>query len=343
MGNTTASLTHEQLFGGGGVTIDGAAEIQSELRDRRDRKPSSELNFAPSKAGRVACFDEKRCYITDGELKPLAYFDADAYIAACGISDDGSVALFMTAYGPSGESTILIDANTFSTIAAGAVQVSANTVRGINVDSARKKFTLFTAKKRETGWSEKLGFTFALEPTAPADKPQEIPDYGAMKAAERMGIPYEEYAAILKKARDEAESDESWEKELDAKNRAKAGIDSPDSEAFENDTERLRQYEEKTDLSPYELLKKAQSCMNELKETYTEQEEQKAVGYLSLSGLNPNMSTYQLSNAYKELGQIYDRNELKQKALDAYREGLRLNPGLSVKKRIKQLEKELNA
>jgi tetratricopeptide (TPR) repeat protein len=342
MGNTTASLTHEQLFGGG-VTIDGAAEIQSELRDRRDKKPSSELNFAPSKAGRVACFDEKRCYITDGELKPLSYFDADAYIAACGISDDGSVALFMTAYGPSGESTMLIDANTFSTIAAGAVQVSANTVRGINVDSARKKFTLFTAKKRETGWSEKLGFTFALEPTAPADKPQEIPDYGAMKAAERMGIPYEEYAAILKKARDEAESDESWEKELDAKNRAKAGIDSPDSEAFENDAERLRQYEEKTDLSPYELLKKAQSCMNELKETYTEQEEQKAVGYLSLSGLNPNMSTYQLSNAYKELGQIYDRNELKQKALDAYREGLRLNPGLSVKKRIKQLEKELNA
>ena len=184
MGNTTASLTHEQLFGGGrGVTIDGAAEIQSELRDRRDKKPSSELNFAPSKAGRVACFDEKRCYITDGELKPLAYFDADAYIAACGISDDGSVALFMTAYGPSGESTMLIDANTFSTIAAGAVQVSANTVRGINVDSARKKFTLFTAKKRETGWSEKLGFTFALEPTAPADKPQEIPDYGGMRTA----------------------------------------------------------------------------------------------------------------------------------------------------------------
>ena len=117
MGNTTASLTHEQLFGGG-VTIDGAAEIQSELRDRRDKKPSSELNFAPSKAGRVACFDEKRCYITDGELKPLAYFDADAYIAACGISGDGSVALFMTAYGPSGESTMLIDTNTFSTIAA---------------------------------------------------------------------------------------------------------------------------------------------------------------------------------------------------------------------------------
>ena len=268
MGNTTASLTREQLFGGG-VTIDGAAEIQSELRDRRDKKPSSELNFAPSKAGRVACFDEKRCYITDGELKPLAYFDADAYIAACGISDDGSVALFMTAYGPSGESTMLVDANTFSTIAVGAVQVSANTVRGINVDSARKKFTLFTAKKRETGWSEKLGFTFSLEPTVPADEPQEIPDYGAMKAAERMGIPYEEYAAILKKARDEVEGDDGWEKELDAKNRAKAGIDGPDAETLEQNAERLKRYEEKTDLSPYELLEKAQGCICELKETYT--------------------------------------------------------------------------
>ena len=326
MGNTTASLTHEQLFGGG-VTIDGAAEIQSELRDRRDKKPSSELNFAPSKAGRVACFDEKRCYITDGELKPLAYFDADAYIAACGISDDGSVALFMTAYGPSGESTMLIDANTFSTIAAGAVQVSANTVRGINVDSARKKFTLFTAKKRETGWSEKLGF----------------PDYGGMRTAELMEIPHEELEAARKKAMDEVDGDDSWEKELDAKNRAKAGIDGPDAETLEQNAERLKWYEEKTDLSPYELLEKAQDCIGELKETYTEQAEQKAVDYLSLSALNPKMSTYQLSNAYKELGQIYDQNDLKQKALDAYREGLRLNSGLSVKKRIKQLEKELNA
>lgn len=342
MGNTTASLTREQLFGGG-VTIGGAAEIQSELRNRRDRKPSSELNFAPSKADRVACFDEKRCYITDSELKPLAYFDADAYIAACGISDDGSVALFQTAYGPSGETTMLIDVNTFSTITAGAVPVSANSVRGINVDSARKKFTLFTAKKRETEWSEKHGFTFALEPTAPADKPQEIPDYGGMKAAELMEVPYEELAAARKKAMDEVDSDDSWEKELDAKNGAKAGIDDPDAETLERDAERLKQYKEKTDLSPYELLEKAQVCMDELKEAYTEQAEQKAAGYLNLSALNPKMSTYQLSNAYKELGQIYDQNELKQKALDAYREGLRLNPGLSVKKRIKQLEKELNA
>lgn len=342
MGNTTVSPTHEQLFGGG-ATIKNAAEIQSELRSRRDRKPSSELNFAPSKANRAACFDGKRCYITDSELKPLAYFDADAYIAACGISDDGSVALFMTAYGPSGESTMLIDANTFSTIAAGAVQVSANTVRGINVDSARKKFTLFTAKKRETEWSEKLGFTFDLEPTAPADKPQEVPDYGGMRTAELMEIPYEELAAARKKAVDEVDGDNGWEKELDAKNRAKAGIDGPDAETLERNAERLKRYEEKTDFSPYELLEKAQGCIGELKEAYTERAEQKAVDYLSLSALNPKMSTYQLSNAYKELGRIYDQNDLKQKALDAYREGLRLNPGLSVKKRIKQLEKELNA
>ena len=158
-----------------------------------------------------------------------------------------------------------------------------------------------------------------------------------------MGIPYEEYAAILKKSRDEVGSDDSWEKELDAKNRAKAGIDGPDAETLERDAERLKQYEERTDLSPYELLEKAQNCMDELKEAYTEQAEQKAVEYLNLSALNPKMSTYQLSNAYKELGQIYDQSGHKQKALDAYREGLRLNPGLSVKKRIKQLEKELNA
>ena len=163
-----------------------------------------------------------------------------------------------------------------------------------------------------------------------------------MRTAELMEIPHEELEAARKKAMDEVDGDGSWEKELDAKNRAKAGIDCPDAETLEQNAERLKRYEEKTDLSPYELLEKAQGCIGELKETYTEQAEQKAVDYLSLSALNPKMSTYQLSNAYKELGQIYDQNDLKQKALDAYREGLRLNSGLSVKKRIKQLEKELN-
>ena len=50
MGNTTASLTHEQLFGGG-VTIDGAAEIQSELRDRRDKKPSTGTELCTEQGG----------------------------------------------------------------------------------------------------------------------------------------------------------------------------------------------------------------------------------------------------------------------------------------------------
>lgn len=158
---------------------------------------------------------------------------------------------------------------------------------------------------------------------------------------EVLGLSLEERQALQAQAI--ADGDDSWEKELDAKNRAKAGIDGPDAETLERNAERLKRYEEKTDLSPYELLEKAQGCIGELKETYTEQAEQKAVDYLSLSALNPKMSTYQLSNAYKELGQIYDQNDLKQKALDAYREGLRLNSGLSVKKRIKQLEKELNA
>lgn len=158
---------------------------------------------------------------------------------------------------------------------------------------------------------------------------------------EVLGLSLEERQALQAQAI--AEDDGEWEKELDAKNRAKAGIDGPDAETLEQNAERLKRYEEKTDLSPYELLEKAQGCIGELKETYTEQAEQKAVDYLSLSALNPKMSTYQLSNAYKELGQIYDQNDLKQKALDAYREGLRLNSGLSVKKRIKQLEKELNA
>ena len=39
---------------------------------------------------------------------------------------------------------------------------------------------------------------------------------------------------------DEVEGDDSWEKELDAKNRAKAGIDGPDAETLERNAERLK-------------------------------------------------------------------------------------------------------
>ena len=98
-----------------------------------------------------------------------------------------------------------------------------------------------------------------------------------MRTAELMEIPHEELEAARKKAMDEVDGDDSWEKELDAKNRAKAGIDGPDAETLEQNAERLKRYEEKTDLSPYELLEKAQGCIGELKETYTEQAEQKAV------------------------------------------------------------------
>jgi len=45
-----------------------------------------------------------------------------------------------------------------------------------------------------------------------------------MRTAELMEIPYEELEAARKKATDEVYGDDSWEKELDAKNRAKAGM-----------------------------------------------------------------------------------------------------------------------
>ena len=46
--------------------------------------------------------------------------------------------------------------------------------------------------------------------------------------------------AARKKAMDEVDGDDSWEKELDAKNRAKAGIDGPDAETLERNAERLK-------------------------------------------------------------------------------------------------------
>ena len=250
MGNTTASLTHEQLFGGG-VTSSGARFVDpasipvDEVRERLKRqcayKPMHEINFIISKDSKIACFWEKRFYITDDSFTPELVYETESFANAVSLSDSSKYAIFQTAYNAKN-------------------------------DEDSGAFAIIDVEKREV-INERVKYGFDLSP----------------------------------------------------------------------DAKTLEQYEEKAELSPYYLLEKAQSCIDELKETYTEQAERKAVGYLSRSASDPKMSTYQLSNAYKELGQIYDQNELKQKALDAYREGLRLNPALSVKKRIKQLEKELNA
>ena len=45
------------------------------------------------------------------------------------------------------------------------------------------------------------------------------------RAAKMMGISYEDLESIRKKAADEVHADDSWIKELDKKNRAKAGIE----------------------------------------------------------------------------------------------------------------------
>ena len=279
MGNTTASLTHEQLFGGG-VTSSGARFVDpasipvDEVRERLKRqcayKPMYEINFIISKDSKIACFWEKRFYITDDSFTPELVYETESFANAVSLSDSSKYAIFQTAYNAKNDEDsgafAIIDVEKREVINKGAIETGWKGMTHLYIDEDKKCFWVYYG-------NERVKYGFDLSP----------------------------------------------------------------------DAKTLEQYEEKAELSPYYLLEKAQSCIDELKETYTEQAERKAVGYLSRSASDPKMSTYQLSNAYKELGQIYDQNELKQKALDAYREGLRLNPALSVKKRIKQLEKELNA
>lgn len=279
MGNTTASPTHEQLFGGGVTSgnaqfIDPASipvdEVRERLKQQCAYKPMHEINFIISKDSKIACFWEKRFYITDDSFTPELVYETESFANAVSLSDSSKYAIFQTAYNAKNDEDsgafAIIDVEKREVINKGAIETGWKGMTHLYIDEDKKCFWVYYG-------NERVKYGFDLSP----------------------------------------------------------------------DAKTLEQYEEKAELSPYYLLEKAQSCMDELKETYTEQAERKAVGYLSRSASDPKMSTYQLSNAYKELGQIYDRNELKQKALDAYREGLRLNPALSVKKRIKQLEKELNA
>lgn len=278
MGNTTVSPTHEQLFGGGATSsnarfVDPASipvdEVRKQLRLWCARKPSLEINFITN-LKKIACFWEKRFYITDDSFTPELVYETESLANAVSLSDSAKYAIFQTAYNSKNDEDsgafAIIDVEKREVINKGAIETGWKGMTHLYIDEDKKCFWVYYG-------NERVKYGFDLTP----------------------------------------------------------------------DAKTLEQYEERAELSPYYLLEKAQNCMDELKEAYTEQVEQKAVGYLNRSARDPKMSTYQLSNAYKELGQIYDQSGYKQKALDAYREGLRLNPGLSVKKRIKQLEKELNA
>ena len=107
MGNTTASLTHEQLFGGG-VTGSGARfvdpasipmdEVRERLKQQCAYKPSLEINFVMSRDSKIACFWGKQFYITDDSFTPELVYETESFVNAASISDGSRYAVCQTAH-----------------------------------------------------------------------------------------------------------------------------------------------------------------------------------------------------------------------------------------------------
>ncbi len=109
------------------------------------------------------------------------------------------------------------------------------------------------------------------------------------------------------------------------------------------DEETLKEYYKKPDISPYMLNARIHELIAKVSSGAKQwQEAEEEITYL-LERLkdDDNMSHYQLSMTYKQLGELYFEYGNIEKAIVSYETGLLLNPKLAVKKKLNQLKKML--
>lgn len=96
----------------------------------------------------------------------------------------------------------------------------------------------------------------------------------------------------------------------------------------------------RTEYSPYSILAEANRLISEStkKGGFPPDYEKQIVLLLNAAGLYPNMSTYQLSLAHKDLADLYSSLEITGSAIEHYEIALRMNPKIAVKKKLKQLK-----
>lgn len=94
----------------------------------------------------------------------------------------------------------------------------------------------------------------------------------------------------------------------------------------------------KSDVSPYFLNSLIMKFISDIKDNYSWEKEKVIVYILVIDLINDNeMSSYQLSLTFKELGDYYYNNNQSEEAIEMYTRGLNINPKLPVKKKIKEL------
>ena len=95
----------------------------------------------------------------------------------------------------------------------------------------------------------------------------------------------------------------------------------------------------RTEYSPYSILAEANRLISESTKEggFPPDYEKQIVSLLNAAESYPNMSTYQLSLAHKDLADLYCSLEITGSAIEHYKIALRMNPKIAVKKRLKNL------
>lgn len=108
------------------------------------------------------------------------------------------------------------------------------------------------------------------------------------------------------------------------------------------DEETLKEYYRKPDISPYLLNARVQMLIEKMKNEIIQWHEvdQEIIYLLERLKDDDDMSHYQLSMTYKQLGDLYSKYDNVEKAILSYETGLLLNPKLAVKRKLNQLKKE---
>lgn len=111
---------------------------------------------------------------------------------------------------------------------------------------------------------------------------------------------------------------------------------------FLNELQWIEKRYKHTDCDPYELLTIALNIFNSITDINIQKNNLKlAIKYLKIAEETPNTSTYQLSLAYHQLGDLYFKFIDGANALKYYKKALALNPNLPIKRTIKILETSL--
>lgn len=130
-----------------------------------------EINFIISKDSKIACFWEKRFYITDDSFTPELVYETESFANAVSLSDSSKYAIFQTAYNAKNDEDsgafAIIDVEKREVINKGAIETGWKGMTHLYIDEDKKCFWVYYG-------NERVKYGFDLSPDAKTLEQYEI-------------------------------------------------------------------------------------------------------------------------------------------------------------------------